>query len=874
MDEFDQIFDSTPAGAAPSVGTPALDEFDSIFDATPATPSGLNAVSGEIGKGLTFGWFDEIQGAERGLQNMIASVFGRGNGQTFGQNYTNTVTDLRQRDAAYEEANPFSAIGLQLGGAALPALMSGGASLAGLGARGAVEAPGLAASAARVLGRNLYGTGLNGAPTAFQLMKMGGTGGALAGAGEANQGNRLLGAAVGAPVGAIAAPILGKAIEGGINAVGDFAANNNILPALLSERGSFSGKPAVPGKKLTPEEFVLAKNLRNTPIEDVIAGANEIEQTVAGDVPLFLPEALKSPKVQRNARFISNFDPSMEFSQRAIGARAEGAGERIKGLFGEFAPETDTTTAGVGLINASEKAVQQLRNARRDATSATYKALEGEAVPDEIAIGLMDDAVISDAIETIGKIPAYKKELANAPAESFRYLNLVKQELDDQVSSLRRLGKDNQARSVAESRQKVVDALDGLESYKEVNAKYREMSQPINALEGTKDERGLLEGVLGKDRIKAHEAPAELLKLTADQIRDAKTALGPEGEEALKKSARALLQDVMNKADKKNQPALLLLKNEELAGKFRAMLGDEDYDKLAKGLGLEKRMAEGRNLYDTGSRTATNLAEESQFEKDVGFWKKLANKDIFGAVSDFFDGQVPDEVAQGLARIYFDPKRGSEAIKNILPLLRKYQATRKVSGAAAKGVGIETGQTTAPPGPRPKKASNLNRLITRAVKGDEKKLSALAILGAGENMPATPDKVKEVEALIDADPIDSTIYEFESSRNPLAKNPDSTASGAFQLLSKTAKALGVSDVFDIEQNYNGYKKLRAENEKRFGGDPTLVYAAHYLGAPTLDKLLKTGLRDLNADQRAQVKYLNETLLPRFMEIYRTKTAVA
>ena len=133
-------------------------------------------------------------------------------------------------------------------------------------------------------------------------------------------------------------------------------------------------------------------------------------------------------------------------------------------------------------------------------------------------------------------------------------------------------------------------------------------------------------------------------------------------------------------------------------------------------------------------------------------------------------------------------------------------------------------------------------------------------------MDDKPKDVAQVEALIDQDPIDAAIYQVESSRNPLAKNKNSTASGGFQLISKTAKALGVKDVFDLADNYQGYKKLREENEERFKtSDPLTIYAAHFLGAPLLDKWRKG--KGLTKDEAAQVKELREKALPRFKETY-------
>lgn len=123
----------------------------------------------------------------------------------------------------------------------------------------------------------------------------------------------------------------------------------------------------------------------------------------------------------------------------------------------------------------------------------------------------------------------------------------------------------------------------------------------------------------------------------------------------------------------------------------------------------------------------------------------------------------------------------------------------------------------------------------------------------------------EVEALIDADPIDSAIYEAESSRNPKAKNPNSTAAGGFQLISATAKSLGVKDPLDLEQNYKGYLKLRDENSKQFGNGPFEVYGAHYFGAPLFKRYLN-GDR-MTESERQLVDNFETKALPRFAKIY-------
>lgn len=124
---------------------------------------------------------------------------------------------------------------------------------------------------------------------------------------------------------------------------------------------------------------------------------------------------------------------------------------------------------------------------------------------------------------------------------------------------------------------------------------------------------------------------------------------------------------------------------------------------------------------------------------------------------------------------------------------------------------------------------------------------------------------KEVEAEIDSDPYYSALYEFESGRNPKAKNPNSSAKGAFQFIDSTAKALGVTDPFDIEQSFEAVKKMDARNVSEFGDSPGLRYAAHYLGETTLRKLLK-GER-LSPKQFEIVKDFKDNVLPKFEKVY-------
>ena len=129
--------------------------------------------------------------------------------------------------------------------------------------------------------------------------------------------------------------------------------------------------------------------------------------------------------------------------------------------------------------------------------------------------------------------------------------------------------------------------------------------------------------------------------------------------------------------------------------------------------------------------------------------------------------------------------------------------------------------------------------------------------------------VKEVIQAVKADPVDHAIMLMESGGNPKAKNPESSASGLFQLIKKTAGNLGVEDVFDAGDNYDGYLKLKQTAIDKYGVDPSdykSLYSFHYLGETAFRKLLNG--EELSGKQKAQVKYLKSTLFPKLDKFYQ------
>lgn len=882
-DDFDALWDTTPA--APSPSDPM--SFDDLWDVTPATPSGLNAMSGQVGKGLALGLFDEIQGAEAGLRNSLLNVFGYGNDKGFWQNYDAKVGQLREVDAGYEAAHPYLSTALQVAGGVAPALVTGGAALPTT----AKNAPTLMGS----LVKNVFGVGLTEAPTVVGLGKMGLTQGAIMGAGNAVEGERLEGALKGGGVGMIVAPAAGKTVEGILGYFGNKAAESGVIDRMASQRGSISSAPASTG--YSPEEILLAKQLKDTPVDLVVKGADEMA-AVGDDVPLFLPEAVGSPKVDRNAKFIANYEPSLDYSQRAITERTAGSQERASRLFDAISP--DEGMAGAGrLVKGADDIFEEADAVRANLTDPLYKDAYAQN-PTIDTPELMDlikkDEVLSSAIESI------KKTFVNAdlPDNSTEILVKARKRIYEKAEDLRAKGFGSEANDLMDTHKRLNKALHSSDALKQADEIYAKESAGIDALNQT-----FLKSLRKVSDEKVQNI-GQIFNLSADGIENLRnTFIKNDKLGEWNAGIRAHLQNVVESTGEGKNFAQKIVGNTMQERKLRAALGDS-YDDVAKGLDFENRFFQGKNKYYAGSPTFGLGDEKAAFEKGVGILGKIKDGNYLDAIATFFKGDMPDDLAQEMARIYFDPKRGKEAINRIIPLLERYAQVKTGVGAAGK----LAGESGAIQGARfdgeepqlrvPTSAANRGSLgqseeISKALESAARSLELETKVGQSKNSSLKPiadtdttqafkqvfstpqyandfstlaEKVlpdmkapkKFTDRLVKAgldpeslDPLDLAQIKAESSGVHTIEGPKTkygTAKGLMQLLDGTGKEwhakLGLEgkyDPFNAEQNVTIGRAYREYLADRYNGDQRLALAAFNWGLGNLDKALaktKTG----------------------------------
>lgn len=891
-DVFDEVYAGQPA-PQPKAQLPSL--FNDPIGALTSSdwwttrPSGEKisagqAVVGPVSKALdalTFGFGDEITAGGNSLLDALS-------GQNIGEAYDQRLNQIRGVESSFDQAAPAASTALQIAASLKnPMIMASKiGQVTGLGSK------------------------------AIQAAKEGALIGGLYGFGEGEGvSDRATSAVLSGAIGGTAGAVLAPAIDVGSNAILNALSRKAgpIDRQIAMQRGSInlSGKPTnIPGG-YSPEELILAEQLKNTPIDQVKRGSESLGAAISKDSPVFLPEAVDSPKVFRNARMIANYDPSLEFSQKTIANRTAGAESRGVGYLDIVSPDNSIFSGARKLTGAADDMIKLAESAREEQAFPLYKEAYATfpKVTDSTLPNLIEnDKVLQQAIASVKKTA----NNANLGEDSPQLLVKARQEISNQIDAALSQGYGRKARDLTDTYNRLNNILHRDNPLlQKADEAYSGASTLVNELKDS------FIGNLAKISDDKVNNISQLFNLPKEQISGLRSKFEQAGKlDSWNAGVRAHLQKTIEGSKKGKNFVDDIIGNTLQEGKLKAAIGDGPASTLIDDLQREGKMFEGKNKYFAGSSTKGNFEEVDKFEQSTGILAKLFKADFKGALSALFPEQaLPEKTAQGLAKIYFDPKTGKGSLERIMPLLQAYKRNEIISGAlgdaASKVSGVQLGPKISeqlqgkqkqPQGlyrsqpPQSAQSKTLQEASAKQVdpssvprddtgrfikhtsanlKSTQAKIRTALLessdqingnITKGRSMTKDP-KIAAIEARIDADPVDSTIFEMESGRNWQAKNPNSTASGGFQLIKSTAKALGVTDVFDPEQNYEGYLKLKKEAD-RLATKPEDYYAVHFLGAPTFKKWKNGGY--LNEQQQEQVDFLESKLIPKFKRIYAQK----
>lgn len=543
------------------------------------------------------------------------------------------------------------------------------------------------------------------------LVGQGATLGAVTGfnSGEGDLLDRAISSILGGGVGAVATPVVGGAINLGVRGAGKVA---GFLDDFMSNQAGKLGEGG--NVQMTPGKAYVSKAMRDATPDDLAKMAEVLTEAKSAEVPLSLADVV-GPRGEAQAKFLANYSPAQEiplgdgakFSPREfLTDRIASQGKRVSGSLADLSPEQSASEAGQTLLNEAQALKNGLESARKKATAPLYQSIGDYPMTQEMA-DAVEDPIVLNAMNKLRSDPILAAKYANEPANSPQLMIATRKILREQSQNLAQAGEKEAASIVKQAQTKLTNALETQPEFKPANDLYRQMSEPINALEGTATTKGIAEKLLKLDKLDSADAGKLLMQLEPDQIAQFKTLLGNKGDRAMKAGVKAYMKDVIDNvkdtiSGDPREVASKLFNTEALRDKGVAALGEKEFNKIFSKLKLEKKVSAGTSKFSQGSPTQPYFKAEEGLKEAIEPLKDVVSgrsslMAFAKPLAKFFEANsLPsDAVAQEAALLMFDPMRGYQFINETLPLLQKLAARREAIDATSKLFGDISGNIAA-----------------------------------------------------------------------------------------------------------------------------------------------------------------------------------
>ena len=627
-DRFGGVLDPVEP-AAPTEGTAGGLLQPAVANAAPGQDQGpepVNPILGALEKAqeqMLFGFGDE---AAAGMQTAIEFIKGAATGQApdFGETFTRNLEGNRARLRQFENENPTTAALAGGAGAALPALVTGGASIPATG--GNV----LRQTAAAVNNLRAPGQVALGATT-------GGATAALSAAGNAEE-NRLQAAQQALPVG---------------------AAFGGLVPAVVSAPGAVRNafndiQEVVGGGNAT--NVAQQQVARAFARDDVTANAAQTTVEQLG------PDAVLADAGGRNVRKLA--DSLSNLPGRAKQQVTDFVETR---QLGRNARVTDTIDEELAVSNAFFEQSQQIIARRAETAAPLYEQAYASSVQvtDKMRSSLRTQAAAKaykDAVKLadterlpIADIPIENGFLTNIPDTlDTRTLDLVKRGLDDSIGKAQRGGTRNRVSALTNLKNDLIEDID--------------LQNPVYA-----EARGVYAGESAL--LDSLEVGRKFLTEDSKLSTSALARMSDSEKEVFRIGAAKAIRDKVLSAKDGAAAYSRIFGDEVTRERIEAVMpSPEAFDNFAKSMKREQIFTETKNAIRGNSETVERMFAAGEFAAGV------KEKVVRGVISKAFNQiQAPrEEVAEEVAKILLNSRT------NIGNVSQELIAVEQKSRGAAK----------------------------------------------------------------------------------------------------------------------------------------------------------------------------------------------
>lgn len=636
----------------------------------------------------------------------------------------------------------------------------------------------------------------------------------------------------------------------GMEAFNQAFPENPVAPLVGSLAGGFAPSAAIGAKNLVKNAlptYKSANSLANLNLEEALPTKAAAERLGFQATPA---EASGDPFIAAKQGTLGTSEKGgLKLAEYGKSNRDKQVGA-IQGLLGDISETSLSNLSPDERIRSiSQRVIEKEKNALQAKAEPLYKKAESQIIdPKTVRALIEENGTIEKAFKNVLKDPDYKTELKGFSPYSTKVLDLVKRNIDDQISVNMRAGESNKARLLTNAKSSLVDIIDKFNpTYKEARTVYSEGAPSVKAIEESPlgkiaERKDLTIKNIGKDIFDKQQTNPNVFK----DIRDRVYKEDPESWNAI------VRQEMERKIGSANDGGSnfyrKVLKDDKTYEQFSAA--------LANNKNAQNKLADMRLAFKNLIEPVTAKTAASQAKSSLNVSRSTAQ-----FIKNMLDNVLGGRYDKAAIELITDPK-WDERLTQIKSLKNPEEKALEFNGllsniarqsANSRADVIQDDFQEESVITKPMSKEDAAKMLQE--RGYD--LQTLEKRNTSEGNPSNniSQIINSSAAQAGLNPeFVQKVAQVESGMNPNARNPNSSASGLFQFTNSTWRevvnkygkeyGINVRDKNNPQANAQMASLYLRDNANKLarilGREPSRgeVYASHFLGFGGANKLIK------------------------------------